>query len=155
MRLLVCRVCHDSEPFACPFKYRRTYMELHLDKAHGLKLRDIPLSRAHETRSGPVLWKSGQGREAKLVLEEVFVPAPGLPDREGAAAMAKRVMPEGDVTQKTLESTSPVTPGKSPGSRSSPYRANPVLSKLMVAARRMHYATGGDPHGPPPARMSG
>jgi hypothetical protein len=80
MRLLVCRLCEDGEPFACPFKFRRTYMFMHLEKSHGLKPAELAFTRTDPPApGGPTLWMAGRGRESKPALEEVTIPMPGLP----------------------------------------------------------------------------
>jgi hypothetical protein len=159
MRLLICRLCTDNEPFACPLRFRRTYMELHLEKAHGLKLESGVLLRTHEAPSGPVLWRSGEGREAKLILEELSLPAT-RPDMSGlrAGAIAEKSAPwqEGRAPERRGEVTSPKLPPPLPsGAAAIPPGVSPDIAKQLAAAYRSQYAPRGDPHGPPPAPLNG
>ena len=136
MRLLVCRMCADGEPFACPYRFRRTDMQLHLEKAHGLKLGEGTLQRAHETRSGPVLWRAGKGNDAKLVLEEVAIAMPGAPaPSDGDVPPLEDVVADAPALLQQPVPTPAVNTG-------------PDFAKQLAAAYRAQYGPRGDPHGP-------
>jgi len=78
MRLLVCKLCEDGEPFACPFKFRRTYMFLHLEKSHGMSPAGLAFTKSeHATPDGRTIWMAERGAESKAVLDEVIVPVSG------------------------------------------------------------------------------
>ena len=64
----ICRLSCDDEPFACPEKYRHTYMSLHLDKIHGLG--DVTL--LPQNRGKSTVWAMGHGG-AQPVLRAVEV----------------------------------------------------------------------------------
>lgn len=54
MRLIMCRLCSGEDPFACPIKFRRTYMQLHLEKSHGVVAKELKISRVESRREGLV-----------------------------------------------------------------------------------------------------
>lgn len=67
--LLVCLLC-DGEPFACPERFRPTYMHVHLERTH--KLGDVTL--LPQNRNGSTVFSIGRGRHAQPVLRAVDVP---------------------------------------------------------------------------------
>jgi hypothetical protein len=131
-------------------------MQLHLEKAHGLKLEAGSPVSTHETRPGLILWRLGEGREAKLVLEELTLSAPGLPVPAGRNAVSEKAAPwaekgaiepdGGDITKKTPPETPAATPAAARMARED-------LAKQLAAAYRSQYVSRGDPHGPPPVPM--
>lgn len=68
MILLVCLLC-SGEPFACPERFRPTYMQSHLERSH--RLRDVRLLPQHRGES--TVWSMGRGRHAEPVLRVVEV----------------------------------------------------------------------------------
>ncbi len=68
MVLLVCLLC-DREPFACPEKYRHTYMHVHLDRVH--KLGDVTLLPQADKEH--TVYCIGRGRHSLRVLKAVDV----------------------------------------------------------------------------------
>ena len=76
MRLLICKLCLEGEPFACPFKFRRSYMFMHLEKTHGLEPARVIFTKSEPTApGGPALWMAG--RDTRPMFEEIEVPLPG------------------------------------------------------------------------------
>ena len=68
MDMVVCLVC-DSEPFACPEKYRLTHMKMHLETAHQLVNARLTLQSRREIS----LYSIGRGRRAEPILKKVEV----------------------------------------------------------------------------------
>lgn len=74
MRLIVCMLCTDDDPFACPTKFRRTYMQLHLEKSHSVVARDLKIVRAESKQVGVIAeWLSVTGASRSSILKEIEV----------------------------------------------------------------------------------
>ena len=71
MRLIVCCLCTDEEPFVCPFKFRRSYMTVHLGRAHKLSVKDLNLARRATDNGESATWLAVSGNSSKQVLREV------------------------------------------------------------------------------------
>lgn len=77
MRFLVCCLCTDDEPFVCPFRFRRSYMLLHLEKAHNLAVDNLQFVRRVDPADQRVVWMAVHNREASRTLTEVEVSLDG------------------------------------------------------------------------------
>lgn len=85
MRMIACCLCAGEEPFTCPFKFRRSYMMLHLEKAHGMPVRRLRFVRQNVATGVPQsVWMTGSGDELRPTLLEFKVAVP-LPVQTGPA----------------------------------------------------------------------
>lgn len=74
MRLIVCRLCTGDDPFACPVKFRRTYMQLHLEKSHAVVARGQKILRTQSQQTGAVAdWVAVKDGSRRLVLTELEI----------------------------------------------------------------------------------
>ncbi len=72
MRLIVCSLCTGDDPFACPVKFRRTYMQLHLEKSHSLVAKEHRILRIEsKAQEFTAEWMTVTGESQKRILVEL------------------------------------------------------------------------------------
>lgn len=73
IKLFACALCESDGPFCVSSGFRRTYMRIHLEKAHGMAVEALKLSRRSavgENGMEPVVWSAQiEGRSRDLLIE--------------------------------------------------------------------------------------
>ncbi len=89
MRLIVCGLCETEEPFLCPVRFRRTYMQLHLQKSHGFDVKQLRIVRREKRQKNLVAeWSAELNGDQATVLSEVEVSLEAASDRLAWSAAA-------------------------------------------------------------------
>lgn len=146
----VCCMCEGPEPFACPSRFRRSYMGLHLEKAHGLPVKELKFTR--RAASGdrklvwPAVWMTGTGDDSKQVLLETeldFPARPGMTEQAGssqAPVSGSGRAPAGGATATSEASASPPASPASgrPASSPAPVPANASQQWTPAALQELY-----------------
>lgn len=105
MRLIVCCLCTDADPFLCPFKFRRSYMLLHLEKAHDLPVKDMEFVRQMGSNKQGAVWMGvASGVASQILVEAEF----SLIE----ARVDMRPIPKSDAVQRRTASLAPSPPAE-------------------------------------------